>query len=621
MKFRKAIALLLALALTVCLALVGFAAEDHTAPLRSAGDKLRQSARPAEALSPLPGESEPMAAKNCTVQPNLTDLDRGILQNAAASFVCFFAAEDCGVRDTVLGIEIYPESGLDDDPAYSEYYYFNSGDQAGTQRFDVPAGVFSTLGTYRVYFSIVALDENDDMAEILQSVYLNVNVVDHEIPLESLSLKTVDTHESVTRFVACIGQPLTFYIALNPAAYTGGHSVSVYNPDPHIVDVQNSLGYIQFQPKLAGETDVTFECGSVQLVVHVTVRSRITGISTDDAVGLCVGMTKELYYSAGSGIVNSYIQTQSEDETIASIVGRDSANGVLWLKGVAPGTTSLVFSGDDYTKKVPVTVYAEHELVEVSRTEGTCTEPGTVEKKCVHCGAVVTEPLPALGHKVDPASATETQAPTATQPGYVTGTCTRCGQEARMELPPVFLDTVADSFYARELDYLYAHGIIKGMTENTFGPGNPINRGQLVVLLYRLSGETAGEGENPFRDVSEDSFVYDAVRWASANGIAQGYGDGTFLPGQPVTRAEMVTFIYRFAAHMGADMSAAADLSGYTDADQMLPYAKAPFAWAVASGLIKGTSEVTLGPGETANRAQCAVILYRYVQSFPSAAN
>ena len=104
-----------------------------------------------------------------------------------------------------------------------------------------------------------------------------------------------------------------------------------------------------------------------------------------------------------------------------------------------------------------------------------------------------------------------------------------------------------------------------------------------------------------------------AVHWAAENGIVKGITTDCFQPDAPVTREQFATFLYRYAEYKGLDVSARADLSGYTDATSVGEYAVDAVSWAVANGLIKGVTDTTLSPNTTATRAQAATILVRYL--------
>ena len=136
----------------------------------------------------------------------------------------------------------------------------------------------------------------------------------------------------------------------------------------------------------------------------------------------------------------------------------------------------------------------------------------------------------------------------------------------------------------------------------------------VVTILCRLDGSPAWTATSGFSDVEEDAYYAEAVGWASANGIVGGYDNGTFGPGDPITREQMAAILYRFAQVQGWDTSASADLSSYTDASQISAYALTALQWANGAGLISG-SDGALSPGASATRAQAAAILMRFCEA------
>ena len=118
----------------------------------------------------------------------------------------------------------------------------------------------------------------------------------------------------------------------------------------------------------------------------------------------------------------------------------------------------------------------------------------------------------------------------------------------------------------------------------------------------------------PFSDVDASSWYGPAVYWARANGIVTGTSDTTFTPDRPVTRQEMAAILHRYAEFAGYDVSASADLSGYTDAGDIAGYAQTAMAWANGVGLVTGTSDTTLSPTGSAVRGQVATILMRFLE-------
>ncbi len=249
-------------------------------------------------------------------------------------------------------------------------------------------------------------------------------------------------------------------------------------------------------------------------------------------------------------------------------------------------------------------------------SEPTCTEVGTEERKC-ECGHVESREIPALGH-------TEQVVPgypeTCTADGLTDGViCAVCGEVlvAQEVIPAhcyasVYDDVAEEQWFHDAVNYMTKHGLMNGMTETHFGPEQNTNRAMMAVLLYRMAGEPSVEGlKNPFVDVPEDSWFHDAFVWAFHEGIVVGRTETLFDPAAPVTRGEMVTMLYRYAGEPEADVEV---LGNYVDSDEVAPYAWNAFAWAIENEVINGMGELMLEPNGTANRAQVATILARYLQ-------
>ncbi len=162
--------------------------------------------------------------------------------------------------------------------------------------------------------------------------------------------------------------------------------------------------------------------------------------------------------------------------------------------------------------------------------------------------------------------------------------------------------------------WVFEAGLMNGTSATAFNPNTPTTRGQIVAILYRLEGSPV-IGANQFHDVAPEAYYANAVSWASAGGIVNGYSDGTFRPNNLITREQLAAFLYRYAFQKGRDLSGRADLTVFTDAGQTASYAVEPLRWAVAAGLINGVTADTLSPGGNASRAQVAVILNRFVQN------
>lgn len=186
-----------------------------------------------------------------------------------------------------------------------------------------------------------------------------------------------------------------------------------------------------------------------------------------------------------------------------------------------------------------------------------------------------------------------------------------------------FTDVRVDYWGHDAIDYAVSEGLFKGMSETEFGPDLPMTRGMLVTVLYRMNNSPDVTGyENPFSDVENSGRVsayYDAILWASHNRIANGYPDGTFMPDGVMTREELATFLYRYASNIvgkDTDNENYSDLSGYTDTAKINASHVVSLEWAVGQGLIKGMTDTTLDPKESATRAQLATLLMRFIENY-----
>ena len=181
--------------------------------------------------------------------------------------------------------------------------------------------------------------------------------------------------------------------------------------------------------------------------------------------------------------------------------------------------------------------------------------------------------------------------------------------------PLPFTDVSETDWFHDAVRYAYENGLMGGVGDNLFAPNNPTTRAQLVTILYRLEGEPEVSGQSGFTDVEPDTWYTDAVTWAAEEGVVNGVSATEFAPGNNITREQLATILFRYAEAKGYDVSAQADLSGFPDAGDILPYAQEAMAWAVAEGLLQGFEDGTLRPQGNATRAQIATILMRFCQT------
>ena len=181
--------------------------------------------------------------------------------------------------------------------------------------------------------------------------------------------------------------------------------------------------------------------------------------------------------------------------------------------------------------------------------------------------------------------------------------------------PLPFTDVAESDWFYDAVRYAYENGLMGGVGDNLFAPNNPTTRAQLVTILYRLEGEPAVTGQSGFTDVEADTWYTDAVIWAAEEGVVNGVSETQFAPGNNITREQLATILFRYAQAKGYDVFPRADLSGFPDAGDILPYAQEAMAWAVAEGLLQGFEDDTLRPQGNATRAQIATILMRFCQT------
>ena len=234
---------------------------------------------------------------------------------------------------------------------------------------------------------------------------------------------------------------------------------------------------------------------------------------------------------------------------------------------------------------IPATGHTE---VILPAVEATCTETGLTEGvKCSVCGEILVaqEVIPALGHD------------------FVDGECTRCDAVQKK----FFEDVPADEFYYDPVVWAVDNGITTGVSDTLFNPKGTCVRGQAVTFLWRAAGcPEPTLTENPFVDVQESDFFYEAVLWALERGITTGVNDTHFAPTMECNRAQIVTFLYRAVDEPSVDGIE----NPFTDVTEEDFFCDAVL-WAVENGFTTGTTDSTFAPYVTCNRAQVVTFLYR----------
>ena len=181
-----------------------------------------------------------------------------------------------------------------------------------------------------------------------------------------------------------------------------------------------------------------------------------------------------------------------------------------------------------------------------------------------------------------------------------------------------FLDVAEGSWYYDAVSYVYEHGLMTGTSGTAFAPDANLTRAMMATVLWAMEGSPVVNYAMTYTDVSGGAWYAEAVRWATSEGVVSGVGDNRFDPDAPITREQMAVMLYAYARTQGYGVSGRADLSRYADAAAIGSWAETALEWAVAEGLISGTSDTTLSPQGQATRAQVATILRNFHQSFGS---
>ena len=239
-----------------------------------------------------------------------------------------------------------------------------------------------------------------------------------------------------------------------------------------------------------------------------------------------------------------------------------------------------------------------------------CTEAGLMRYVCLRCGETREEALPALGH-----SWRFTQVltePEGDDPHSGTGLyrCSRCGEtkEDRLCAGEIFTDMPKDDNWAHDpIDWAYFNGITSGKTANTFAPKATVTRAEVVSFLYKAMGSPEPAiTENPFTDVAEGKYYYNPVLWAVGTGVTTGATPTSFAPRKNCTRAQIVSFLWNAAGKP----EPVTQENPFPDVSASKYYYKAVL-WAYENNITGGVSATAFGPSRVCTRAQTVTFLYK----------
>ena len=187
-------------------------------------------------------------------------------------------------------------------------------------------------------------------------------------------------------------------------------------------------------------------------------------------------------------------------------------------------------------------------------------------------------------------------------------------EETEWENP--FTDVKDTDWFYDTVKYVNQNGIINGMTEDTFAPNTELTRAMLVTILYRSEGSPEVEADSKFSDVKASDWFGAPVIWAAENGIVNGVSETEFAPNNAITREQIAAIMYRYAQAKEYDVAIAkvTAIDGYSDAASISSWATDAIKYTVGTGIMKGKTADTLNPQDKATRAEAATVVMRFIE-------
>lgn len=358
-------------------------------------------------------------------------------------------------------------------------------------------------------------------------------------------------------------------------------------------------------------------------------------------------------YESASATFTCANDASHEETVAAAVTSAVTKEPTCTEDGLRTYTASVTFGEKNYTDTKTEGIKATGEHVwdnGVVTTEPTCTAKGVKTYTCTKCSATKTEEPNALGHNYE----TKRTEPTCEKDGKEEEVCSRCGDVRFSRVLPAtghsyrwdprtrrtvcencgkildeggntrpiipanpgktdknfpFTDVSKNDGCYDAVDYLYSKGIMNGTSSTKFSPNGELTRAMVVTILYRAQGEPAVHTSGSFKDVAAGCYYTEAVEWAAANNIVKGFTDGTFKPDKSVTREQLAAFLSRFAQYNDAKIIEA---DGQLSTDAVVSgWARKNVEWAVAESIL--TSVQARNAVQNATRAEVAMAIYTYL--------
>lgn len=193
---------------------------------------------------------------------------------------------------------------------------------------------------------------------------------------------------------------------------------------------------------------------------------------------------------------------------------------------------------------------------------------------------------------------------------------TKVEEEVKPEWKNPFEDVKENDWFYEAVKYANENNLFKGATETKFAPNAPMTRGMMITVLWRMEKEPVVNYLMQFKDVNTSEYYAEAIRWAASEKIVTGHTVTEFKPDEMLTRQEMVTMLYRYAMYKEMDMALIdeVDLTDFVDHNAISDYAMDAMKWSVGRGIIIGMSEISLAPATLTARCEVAVVIMRFAK-------
>ena len=190
----------------------------------------------------------------------------------------------------------------------------------------------------------------------------------------------------------------------------------------------------------------------------------------------------------------------------------------------------------------------------------------------------------------------------------------KCGKDATCVYAK-FTDAETTAWYHDGVHFCVENGYMNGVSETQFAPNGTLSRAMIVTMLWRMAGSPVVDYAMSFTDVADGQWYTEAIRWAQSTGVVNGYDAESFGTNDNITREQLASILMRYAALKGVDVAKKADLAKFDDAASISSWALESVEWANAAGILNGRTETTIAPTGNATRAEAAAMVQRFCET------